>query len=81
MASSHPLFRKKTHGNGPQQNVNAQHALNQNHFVGSIYVGRRKVWEGRGGTREEAFSKAKAEETKYAGANPEIKVKQVKPSK
>lgn len=76
---AHPLLRKPTHGNSPSQNSSAQQALNQNRYEAAIYVGRRKVWSGRGASEQEAFGKAKAEETKYQGANPEIKVKKVKP--
>jgi uncharacterized protein involved in tolerance to divalent cations len=78
---SHPLLRKGTHGNGPQQNTQAQQALNRNMWTSSIYVGRRKVWEGRAGSEQEAFALAKTEQTKYEGANPEVKVKKVKPVK
>lgn len=81
---AHSLLRKPTrNANGPnkaQANAQAQQALNANGYVASIYVGRRKVWEGRAATEEQAYSKAKAEKTKYAGANPEIKVSKVKPS-
>jgi hypothetical protein len=76
---SHPLVRKPTHGNNQKQNAQAQQALNNNQYVGEIFVGRRKVWEARAGTEQEAFSKATAQKTQYAGANPEIKVKRVKP--
>lgn len=75
----HPLLRKGTHGNNQQENRQAQQALNRNAYTASIYVGRRKVWEGRGSSEQEAFQKAKAQENQYAGANPEIKVKKVKP--
>lgn len=75
----HPLLRRPTHGNTSKENVQAQQALNQNNYVGSIYVGRRKVWEGRASTEQEAFRKAEAQKAQYAGANPEIKVKKVKP--
>lgn len=78
---AHPLLRKPTHGNNPAQNSQAQQALNQNNYEASIFVGRRKVWAGRGATKDEAFSKAKTEQTKYQGANPEIKVKEVKAGK
>lgn len=75
----HPLLRKPTHGNNARENTQAQQALNANQHVASIYVGRRKVWEGRASTEQEAYSKARAEKAKYAGANPEIKVSKVKP--
>lgn len=77
---AHRLLRKPTHGNTQRENAQAQQALNQNQYAASIYVGRRKVWEGRGSTEQEAYSKARAEKTKYAGANPEIKVAKVKAS-
>lgn len=76
---AHPLLRKPTHGNNSKENAQAQSALNSNMHVASIYVGRRKVWEGRASTEQEAFRKAEAQKTQYAGANPEIKVKKVKP--
>ena len=75
----HSLLRKPTHGNNAAQNAQAQQALNANSYAAAIYVGRRKVWEGRGSTEEEAFKKATAQKQQYAGANPEIKVKKVKP--
>lgn len=75
---AHRLLRKPTHGNDQAENAAAQQALNQNTYVASIYVGRRKVWEGRAATEEQAYSKAKAEKAKYAGSNPEIKVSKVK---
>lgn len=81
---AHSLLRKPTrNANGPNQgqaNAKTQQALNANMYVASIYVGRRKVWEGRAATQEQALSKAKAEQTKYGGANSEIKVSKVKPS-
>lgn len=75
----HALLRKPTHGNNSKQNVEAQRALNANSHVASIYVGRRKVWETRASTEQEAFRRAEQQKTQYAGANPEIKVKKVKP--
>lgn len=85
MPTQHPLFRKPTRNttryNGPQENQAAAQALNKNQYVAEIFVGRRKVWETRAATRDQAFSQAKAQETQYSGANPEIKVKQVKPVK
>lgn len=77
---SHSLLRKPTRANTSNENAQAQQALNQNQYVASIYVGRRKVWEGRASSEREAFSKAQAEKTKYAGSNPEVKVSKVKPS-
>lgn len=79
MATGHRLLRRGTHGNNSKENSQAQQALNNNQYVGEIFVGRRKVWETRAATKEEAFSKAKQQEAKYSGANPEIKVKKVKP--
>lgn len=79
MASGHRLLRRPTHGNSSKENQQAQSALNDNQYVGEIFVGRRKVWEGRAATKEQAFSQAKSQEAKYSGANPEIKVKRVKP--
>lgn len=76
---SHALVRRPTHGNNQRENAAAQQALNQNAYAAAIYVGRRKVWEGRAATEQEAFRKAQAEKTKYAGSNPEVKVKKVKP--
>ena len=75
----HALLRRPTHGNNSRENVAAQQALNANSYVASIYVGRRKVWETRAPTEQEAFRKAEAQKGKYAGANPEIKTKKVKP--
>ena len=75
----HSLLRKPTHGNNSPENAEAQRALNANSYVASIYVGRRKVWETRASTEAEAFRKAEAQKTQYAGANPEIKTKKVKP--
>ena len=77
----HPLLRRPTHANPSKENAQAQQALNSNQYVGEIFVGRRKVWEGRASTEREAFSKAEAQKAQYAGANPEIKVKRVKPVK
>lgn len=75
---SHPLVRKPTHGNKSRENAAAQQALNANAYTASIYVGRRKVWETRASTEQEAFRKAEAQKAQYAGANPEIKLKKVK---
>ena len=83
MPTSHPLLRKPTRNtstqapNSPQANAQAQQALNKNQYVGEIFVGRRKVWETRAATRDQAFAQAKQQETQYQGANPEIKVKKV----
>jgi hypothetical protein len=76
---SHVLVRRPTHGNNSKENAQSQQALNANSYVASIYVGRRKVWEARAATEAEAFRKAEAQKTQYAGANPEIKTKKVKP--
>ena len=76
---AHSLLRKPTHGNNGPENSKAQQALNANVYTASIYVGRRKVWETRASTEQEAFSRATAQKTQYAGANPEIKLKKVKP--
>lgn len=78
MTSGHRLLRRPTHGNSSKENSQAQQALNSNQYVGEIFVGRRKVWEGRAATEQEAYSKASAQKAQYAGANPEIKVKKVK---
>lgn len=75
----HRLLRKPTRDNNAQANAQAQQALNNNQYVGEIFVGRRKVWEGRASTEQEAFRKAEAQKAQYNGANPEIKVKRVKP--
>lgn len=77
----HPLLRKPAKGANAQQNAASQQALNQNQYVGEIFVGRRKVWEGRAATEQDAFRQAQVEQTKYQGANPEVKVKRVKPVK
>jgi hypothetical protein len=76
----HPLVNKPKR-DAAEAAANRQ-ALNSNQYVGAIFVGRRKVWEARASTKEEAFNKAKAQEAQYssAGANPEIQVKKVKPS-
>lgn len=79
MAKNVALFKNRKHGLNSRENAQAQQALNQNSYVASIYVGRRKVWEGRAATEQEAFRKAEAQKTQYAGANPEIKTKKVKP--
>jgi hypothetical protein len=75
----HALLRKGTHANSSRENASAQQALNANSYTASIYVGRRKVWETRAATEQEAFRKAEAQKVQYAGANPEIKLKKVKP--
>jgi len=76
---AHSLLRRGTHGNNTKENAASQQALNANSYAASIYVGRRKVWEGRAATEREAFNKAEAQKAQYAGANPEIKTKKVKP--
>lgn len=77
----HPLMRKGNASSSAEAAANKQ-ALNKNAYVASIYVGRRKVWEARASTSDEAYRKAKAQEAQYssAGARPEIKVSKVKPS-
>lgn len=75
----HPLMRKGNAKSNAEAAAN-RNALNKNAWVASIYVGRRKVWEGRAATEDEAFRKAKAQEAQYstAGARPEVKVTKVK---
>lgn len=74
----HALFRGRAHGSNDKQTAASDAALAKNQYEASIFVGRRKVWSGRGATEQEAFRQAEMEKTKYANANPEVKIKKVK---
>ena len=47
-------------------------------FVAKLFVSRRKVWEGRASTHEEASRKAQAEKAKYPGAKSTVVIDEAK---
>jgi hypothetical protein len=62
-------------GKPPQSS--AEQAVTNSRYVASLYVARRKVWEGRAGSYEEANQLAKAEkEHKYHGTRSTIVIRE-----
>lgn len=54
-----------------------QRAVEQSGHIAQLYVGRRKVWEGRAATHEEAANMAKREkESKYRGLKSTTVIKE-----
>lgn len=54
-------------------------AVQNSHYVASLYVARRKVWEGRAGTYEEASHMAQQQkQTKYHGTKSSIVIRESK---
>lgn len=54
-----------------------QRAVEQSGYIAQLYVARRKVWEGRAATHEEAANMAKREkQAKYAGVKSTTVIKE-----
>jgi hypothetical protein len=53
-------------------------AAEQTRFVAQLYVARKKVWEGRANSHEEASNMAKQEKAKYPGARSTVVIKEAK---
>jgi hypothetical protein len=51
-------------------------ALERTQFIAQLYVNRRKVWEGRATTHEEAAQMAKREKAKYPGTKSTTVIKE-----
>lgn len=50
-----------------------ERAVQNSHYVASLYVARRKVWEGRAGSYEEASRLAQQEkQSKYHGTKSHV---------
>ena len=62
---------------GKPQDSATEKAVTNSHYVASLYVARRKVWEGRAGSYEEATKLANAEkQQKYHGTKSTIVVRE-----
>lgn len=73
----HALFRRPTQ-RSPEE-VKGKRIIQGNPYVGEVFVGRRKVWEGRYATEQEAFSAAKqTQDAKYKDANSNVQVRKTK---
>lgn len=56
----------------PRDNA-TEHAVTESRYVASLYVARRKVWEGRAGSYEEASRLANEEkQRKYHGTKSHV---------
>lgn len=51
-------------------------AVENTRFIAQLYVNRRKVWEGRANSEEEAAQMARSEKKKYAGAKSTTVIKE-----
>jgi hypothetical protein len=62
---------------GKPQDTAQEKAVTNSRYVASLYVARRKVWEGRAGSYEEAQQLAKQEkEHKYHGTKSTIVIRE-----
>lgn len=51
----------------PPASTPAERAVDESRFVASLYVNRKKVWEGRASSEEEAARLAREEKSKHKG--------------
>ena len=54
----------------------AEAAVQQTRFVAQLYIARRKVWEGRANSYEEASNMAKREKQKYPDTKSTIVIRE-----
>ena len=57
-------------------NARDRAAVDKNQFIAQLYINRRKVWEGRANSEEEAARMAKHEKSKYPGTKSTTVIKQ-----
>lgn len=75
----HPLFAGRGNRRKSAEEIEGQRQLKRNQYIGEVFVGRRKVWEGRAPTEAEAFAAAKhQQELKYKNANSNVQVRKTK---
>jgi hypothetical protein len=55
-----------------------ERAVTQSRYVAQLYISRKKVWEGRAGSYEEASNLANHEKSKYPGAKSSVVIKESK---
>lgn len=76
---SHPLLSKGNNRSKSAEEISGQKALAKNQYIGEVFVGRRKVWEGRAGSETEAFAAANhVKDQKYKNANANVQVRKTK---
>lgn len=56
----------------------SERAVERSNFVAQLYIGRRKVWEGRAATYEQASSLANQEKHKYPNSKSSIVIRESK---